>query len=124
MENFSDPTVPGDLTENRQNGGMPTRRAVPGMSERVADIHHAIGSATRVTVLRYVLENPQATRSALVEATGMAPAPARLALAALEERGYITADVDGDRVGKTVRYSANRAKVSEDASAFLGWLLR
>ena len=114
----------GDAMGDRQNGAMPARREVPGMPERVTAIHYAIGSATRVTVLRYVLENPQATRSALVEATGMAPAPARLALAALEERGYITADVEGDRVGKTVRYSANRAKVSEDASAFLGWLLR
>lgn len=54
----------------------------------------------------------------------MAPAPARLALAALEERGYISAGVEGDRVGRTVRYSVDRSKVSEDASAFLGRLLR
>ena len=124
MTDFSDRSVQGDPAQARQNGNMPTRREVPGMPERIADIHFAIGSATRVTVLRYVLEHPNATRSALVEATGMAPAPARLALAALEERGYISADVEGDRVGRTVRYSVDRSKVSEDASAFLGWLLR
>ncbi|MBM7024498.1 winged helix-turn-helix transcriptional regulator [Clavibacter sp. DM3] len=93
------------------------------MPERVTAIHYAIGSATRVTVLRYVLDHPGTTRRQLVDETGIAAAPAGIALAALEERGYVTADVDGDRVGKIV-HCADRAKIADDASAFLGWLLR
>jgi len=114
----------GDAMGDRQNGAMPARREVPGMPERVTAIHYAIGSATRVTVLRYVLDHPGTTRRQLVDETGIAAAPAGIALSALEERGYVAADVDGDRVGKIVHYSADRAKIADDASAFLGWLLR
>ncbi len=86
--------------------------------------HHAISSAGRLTALRHVLENPGTTRTELVEATGIAPYTARDALISLEEHGYITADVQGERVGKKVHYTANRPAIAEDASAFLGWLLR
>ncbi len=108
----------------RQNGHMPARREVPEMSARVTAIHHAISSAGRLTALRHVLENPGTTRTELVEATGIAPYTARDALISLEEHGYITADVQGERVGKKVHYTANRPAIAEDASAFLGWLLR
>ncbi|GAB7304318.1 helix-turn-helix transcriptional regulator (plasmid) [Clavibacter tessellarius] len=124
MTDRSDPSAPVELPTDRQNGHMPARRVVPEMSARVTAIHHAISSAGRLTALRHVLENPGTTRTELVQATGLAPLTARDALTALEEHGYITADVQGERVGKKVHYTANRPAIAEDASAFLGWLLR
>ena len=47
-----------------------------------------------------------------------------IALTDLEEAGYVTADVEGQRNGRTVRYSADRGKFVDDLSLLWSWMVR
>lgn len=106
------------------NGGMPARRDAPQMPDRAAAAHQAIAGTTRMTTLRYLLDHPASTRPQIADATGMSTASARVALVDLEGLGYVTADVEGPRNGRTVRYSANRSALTDDLTSFVAWMLR
>ncbi|GAB3611550.1 hypothetical protein GCM10027414_36760 [Humibacter ginsengiterrae] len=109
---------------NRHNGRMSIRRQIPDLPAHLADLFEALQNPTRVMVLRYVVAHPLASRIDVQEATGAAIAPVHRALTALEDAGYLTADVPpGERSGRTVRYSADRGKLSADAGALFGWLV-
>lgn len=123
----------GDSLENaiqaatdlaRQNGGVPSRRDNSEMPERVSAAHHAISGVSRLTTLRFLLDNQSSSRQQIVECTGISPGAARASLEELESLGYISADVEGPRNGKIVRYSANRAPLTDDLAAFMAWVLR
>ena len=106
------------------NGRMSIRRQIPDLPAHLADLFEALQNPTRVMVLRYVVAHPLASRPDIQEATGAAIAPVHRALAALEDAGYLVADVpSGERSGRTVRYSADRGKLSADAGALFGWLV-
>ena len=107
------------------NGGMPSRRDSPDMPPRAAAVHQAVSGTSRLITLRFLLENPGATRTHLVEETGLTPSTARVTLRELETLGYIVADIEGEnRNGRSVRYSARRDVLTDDLTAFVAWLLR
>lgn len=108
-----------------QNGGMPSRRDSPDMPPRASAVHQAVSGTSRLITLRYLLEHPGATRTHLVEATGLTPSTARVTLRELESLGYIEADIEGEnRNGRQVRYSARRDVLTDDLTAFVAWMLR
>ncbi len=108
-----------------QNGGMPSRRDSPDMPPRAAAVHQAVSGTSRLITLRYLLEHPGATRTHLVDATGLTPSTARVTLRELESLGYIEADIEGEsRNGRPVRYSARRDVLTDDLTAFVAWMLR
>lgn len=74
--------------------------------------------------LRFLLDNPQSTVTEIAEATNVSPASARVCLNDLESAGYVSADVEGHRNGRTVRYSAHRGLFVDDLSALWSWLVR
>lgn len=114
-------TAAGMVGQNRE---MPSRLD-PEMPERVACALKAVSGNARLLILRFLLAHPESTRPAIMEASGMSAAGTRTALLELEESGYISADVDGNkRNGRTVRYTANRALLTDDMLAFTAWLLR
>ena len=103
---------------------MSIRRPIPDLPASLADLFDAFQNPTRVIVVRYVLAHPGATRQGIVEGTGAAAAPVYRALAALEQAGYLSADATpGARSGRTVHYTADRAKLSADAGALFGWFV-
>ncbi|MGJ4846603.1 MarR family transcriptional regulator [Leifsonia sp. Le1] len=107
------------------NGGMPSRRDSPEMPPRAAAVHQAVSGTSRLITLRFLLENPGATRTHLVEETGLTPSTARVTLRELETLGYIAADVEGEnRNGRAVHYSARRDVLTDDLTAFVAWMLR
>lgn len=109
---------------DRQNEAVSIRRPIPDLPAHLADLFEALQNPTRVLVIRYVLGHPGATRQEVVEGTGAAMAPVYRALAALEGAGYLLADgTKGERSGRTVHYSADRARLSADAGALFGWLV-
>jgi len=94
------------------------------MPSRAAAVHEAIAGTSRLITLRYLLEHVGATRTQLVESTGLTPSTARVVLRELEALGYVEADVTGDRNGKAVHYSARRDVLTDDLTAFVAWMLR
>lgn len=107
-----------------QNGDVPSRRDNKEMPERVSAAHHAISGVSRLTTLRYLLDNPASARQQIVDDTGISPGAARASLEELESLGYVCADVEGPRNGKIVRYTANRSILTDDLAAFMAWVLR
>lgn len=113
----------GDRSDERQNGGMPARRHVPEMPERVQAIHYVLGAPSRLEVLRYLLDHGQSTRQQIADDTGLSLPQTGVTLRQLASNGYVEADIpEGERVGRAPRYSANRKKVLDDAGAFFAWL--
>lgn len=109
---------------NGQNRAVSIRRPIPDLPAPLADLFEALQNPTRVMVIRFVIAHPRATRQDVVEGTGAAAAPVYRALAALEEAGYLDGDATrGERSGRTVHYSADRARLSADAGALFGWLV-
>jgi DNA-binding MarR family transcriptional regulator len=95
------------------------------MTPRAAAVHQAVSGTSRLITLRYLLEHPGATRTQLVDATGVTSSTARVTLRELEALGYIVADVDGEnRNGRQVHYSARRDVLTDDLAAFVAWMLR
>ncbi|WP_223695363.1 winged helix-turn-helix domain-containing protein [Leifsonia poae] len=95
------------------------------MPQRAAAVHQAVSGTSRLITLRFLLENPGATRTHLVEETGLTPSTARVTLRELETLGYIVADIEGEnRNGRSVRYSARRDVLTDDLTAFVAWMLR
>ena len=121
------PTSP-DFHENdrpidRQDRDMPSRRPVPNMPDNVQAMHHVLGSSTRLTVLRYLLDHPRSTRQLIADDTGVSVAAAGVALRQLQEHGYVDADIPAElRVGRNPQYSVQRRRVLDDAGAFFAWL--
>lgn len=106
------------------NKGMPSRLDAPDMPSRAAAAHKAIASSSRLTTIRFLLDRPGSSRPEIVTATGMSAATARIALLDLEELGYVSVNIDGPRNGRSIRYSANRAALTDDLSALFAWTLR
>jgi DNA-binding transcriptional ArsR family regulator len=77
-----------------------------------------------VAVLRFLLDNPDSSRTSIVSGTGVSQGSASVALRELEELGYVTADIEGPRKGRSVRYVANRGVLTDDLTAFMAWMLR
>ncbi|MEA9986083.1 hypothetical protein [Subtercola sp. RTI3] len=103
---------------------MPSRLNSPDMPPGAAAAHKAVSSSSRLATIRYLFDFPGARRSDIVSATGMSAAAARTALIELEEFGYVTADVGVPRNGRNVRYTVNRAALTDDLTAFVAWTLR
>ncbi len=97
---------------------MPIRPGITPMSAGAERARSLLGAPVRLQVLRFLLSNPQQSRTQLVERTGIALPTVRQAIAHLQEAGYL--DLDGSY---PVRYSANRARVAEDTAALQVWLL-
>lgn len=114
----------GSLAWLRHNKVMPSRLDAPDMPRRAAAAQKAIASSSRLTAIRFLLNRPSSSRPEIVAATGMSPATARIALLELEELGYVSVDIDGPRNGRSIRYSANRAALTDDLSALFAWTLR
>lgn len=107
-----------------QNGAMPSRLELADVPPRAAAAHKAISGHARMTVLRFLLDNPGSSRPGIVAGTGVSQGSASVALRELEELGYVTADVEAPRKGRSVRYSANRGVLTDDLTAFVAWMLR
>lgn len=107
-----------------QNGAMPARLELADFPPRAAAAHKAISGHARMSVLRFLLDNPSSSRPGIVAGTGVSLGSASVALRELEELGYVTADVDAPRKGRTVRYTANRGVLTDDLTAFMAWMLR
>ena len=107
-----------------QNGGMPTRLELADLPPRAAAAREAISGHARVTVLRFLLDNPESSRPQVVEGTGVSAGGVRSALAELEQLGYIAGDVEAPRRGQRIRYTANRHALTDDLTAFVAWMLR
>jgi DNA-binding transcriptional ArsR family regulator len=108
----------------RHNGAMPSRRDPTDMPERAEVAYRSISGSSRMMTLRFLLDHPRSTVAAIADATGVSPASARVSLTDLEEAGYVTADVEGQRNGRTVRYSADRGKFVDDLSLLWSWMVR
>lgn len=74
--------------------------------------------------MRYLLDHPASTVAEIAEATGVSLASARVSLTDLEKAGYVLADVEGHRNGRTVRYSADRGVFVDDLSRLWSWMVR
>ena len=107
-----------------QNRGMPTRLELADLPPRAAAAREAISGHARVTVLRFLLDNPESSRPQVVQGTGVSAGGVRSALVELEELGYITGDVQAPRRGQRIRYTANRHALTDDLTAFVAWMLR
>lgn len=107
-----------------QNGGMPTRLELADLPPDASRAHQAIAGHARVAVLRYLLDNPAMSRPRIVEGTGVSAGGVRSALQELEALGYVLADVQAPRRGQRIRYTANRAALTDDLTAFVAWMLR
>ena len=107
-----------------QNRRMPSRLELADLPPRAAAAQKAISGTARVSVLRYVLDHPGSSRPGIVAGTGVSLGSASVALRELEELGYVAADVEEPRKGRTVRYSANRGILTDDLTAFMAWMLR
>jgi len=114
----------GESDTNRQNGGMPYLLPSPEMPERVEAIRSAIGPAPSLAVLRFLLQNPGATRREIAESMGLSLPTARMALEALEKSGYVVADLPrSERVGRAVHYRIDRVTLVNDLGALTSWLV-
>lgn len=108
----------------RQNRAMPKRRPIPDLPAQLAALFEVFQNPTRVLAIRYVLAHPRATTQQVAAAIDAPSAPVYRALAALEQAGYLHADgTPGVRTGRTVHYTADRARLSADAGALFGWLV-
>lgn len=103
--------------------GMPRRSPVPDFSGAAASAHRAIQNEARLSVLRMLLREGTATRAEITAATGLTVSTALVAIRDLEQAGYVLTNVEGDRKGNRVEYSADRQKVTADLFDLLGWLL-
>ncbi len=106
------------------NKEMPSRLRPLDMPERPAMALKALTGISRLATIRFLLDHPDSPRSEIIQATGMSAAGARIALMDLEEFGYVTASIAGPRSGRNVRYSANRATITDDLCALLAWTIR
>lgn len=103
---------------------MPYLLPSPEMPERVEAIRSAIGPAPSLAVLRFLLQNPGATRREIAESMKMSLPSARLALEGLENSGYVVADLPrSERVGRAVHYRIDRVKLVDDLGALTSWLV-
>lgn len=107
------------------NGGMPSRREFSdGMPDPARAAHQAIAGPARLEAVRFLLAHPASTRSELVNGTGVSTNAGRVALEQLEDLGYVTADVPADaRNGRTVRYTADRQRLTADLAALLAYVV-
>lgn len=94
------------------------------MPGRAAVAYRAISGTSRVLTLRFLLDHPDSTVAEIADATGVSPASARVCLTDLEAAGYVSADVEGQRNGHTVRYSAHRGTFVDDLSLLWSWMVR
>lgn len=103
---------------------MPSRREPSEIPGRAAVAYRAIAGTSRLLTLRFLLDNPRSTVTEIAEATDVSPASARVSLSDLETAGYVVADVEGHRNGRTVRYSAKRGPFVDDLSQLWSWMVR
>src|SRR5690606_30387720 len=103
---------------------MPYLLPSPEMPERVEAIRSAIGPAPSLAVLRFLLQNPNATRREIADSMGLSLPTARMALEALEKSGYVVADLPrSQRVGRAVHYRIDRVTLVNDLGALTSWLV-
>lgn len=100
---------------------MPSRLNAPDMPDRAAAAHRAVSGNGRLRALRFLLDHPNSTRADLAEGAEMSTAAAQSVLIELEELGYVHANTDEPRNGRTIRYSADRARLTRDLHEFVGW---
>ena len=111
----------GRLGQDRE---VPARLDVPTMPERVAAAHKAISGTSRLRTLRFLLDSPGSTRTQISEGSGISTTSLQPTLLELEQLGYVSANIEGPRNGHTIRYTANRAAITDDLTAFVAWTLR
>lgn len=101
-----------------QDGEMPTR-LTPDMPPHAAAAHKAVNSTARLLVVRFLLANPGAGRSQIVDGLGIAPTSVNGALKGLEELGYAV------RTGtvRSTRWSIDRELLTRDLAEFVAWTL-
>jgi DNA-binding MarR family transcriptional regulator len=103
---------------------MPSRRPTPDMPERAAAAHHAISGNGRLAALRWLLANPDSTRSEIVAGAGLTSSTAQAVLLALEELDYV--QINGpteSRQGRVIRYSADRSRITKDLHELVAWTI-
>ena len=103
---------------------MPSRRDPSDIPERAAVAYRAIAGSSRLIALRFLLDHPDSTVADVAEATGVSLASARVSLTDLEQAGYVRADVEGQRNGRTVRYSVDRGVFVDDLGMLWSWMVR
>lgn len=102
---------------------MPSRLDAPEMPAAAAAAHRAISGNGRLRALRFLLEHPNSTRPEIVQGAGISSAAAQSVLLELEELGYIAADTSEPRNGRTIRYTANRPRITRDLHELVIWTL-
>jgi DNA-binding transcriptional ArsR family regulator len=102
---------------------MPRKSSAPALSGAAATAHRAIQNEARLGILRYLLHCGTASRAEINAATGLTVSTAAVAIRELEQAGYITTNVEGERAGRRVEYTIDRPKVTADLFDFMGWLL-
>lgn len=123
MDNLGDRLEAAEAL-SRQNSGMPSRLDDPDMPERAAAAAQAVSGISRRVVLRYLLEHPGSSRTDLAQGTGLKSESVRSALKELESLEYVSGDVEGERRGRPVHYTARRDLLTDDLTAFVAWMLR
>ncbi|WP_066285556.1 ArsR/SmtB family transcription factor [Arthrobacter sp. B6] len=92
-----------------------------------ADVEAAVatfGNRARNEILRFLTATGPATRGDIVAAVSAGDPSVAKHLAALEEAGVVTVDVEpGRRHGRSPRYSANPVRIKELLDAHLKYLL-
>lgn len=102
---------------------MPRKSPAPALSGAAATAHRAIQNEARLGILRFLLQAGTATRADINAATGLTVSTAVVAIRDLEQAGYITTNVEGDRAGRRVEYTIDRQKLTADLFDFMAWLL-
>jgi hypothetical protein len=105
-----------------QNGGMPASLShPPQMPEAALRAQRATAAPTRAVVLRYLIQNPASTATEIGAATGAKAI--HPALLELEQLGFVTGDIEGNRNGRKVRYTVDRVALRDALDAFTRWVM-
>ena len=98
---------------------MPRLTEPPGMPLEVVTAIETIGNRARTQVLRLLATEGPLTAAELAERLGATKPSVHNHLAALEASGLVTGDLEASlRPGRTVRWSADRARVQRLAETW------
>lgn len=117
---------------NRQRIGGWHNRQVPKLfnpsdPNRDPDVEFAVqlyGSRPRHAIVRFLSQNGGSFRGEIAAGAGISAGAIGAHLEVLEDMGVLRADVpDGERAGRSVRYSVDASRVRELGDAWLRYAL-